>query len=68
MMEADAEIEQAVVVSHGEDQHPDSESSVAQPMQDERRKENADHHVDGERGPARTDVFQNLSFFKLQHE
>jgi hypothetical protein len=65
---ADAEIEQAVVAGHGEDQHPDSESSVAQVMQNERRKENADHHVDGKREPARSDVLQNLSFFKLQHQ
>ena len=65
---ADAEVEQAVVTGHGEDQHPDSESRITQVMQDERRKENADQYVDGERGPARTHVLQDLSFFKLQHE
>ena len=65
---ANAEIEKTVVAGYGEDHHPDPEAGIAQVMQDERRKENADHHVDRERGPARANVFQDLSFFQLTHE
>src|SRR5580700_6734132 len=63
----DAEIEQTVVSGNGENQDPDSERRIAQAMEDKRGKKNADDYVDSERGPARSDVLQDLRFFVLSH-
>src|SRR5277367_3774395 len=61
------QVEEAVVSGDGKDQHPDSECSVSEAVNDEGGKKDADQNIDAQRKPARGDVAENLAFFNLQH-
>ena len=57
---ANTEIEQAVVARNREDQNPNPECRVAQPMQDEGREENSHQDTDSEAEPTGADIFEDF--------